>query len=550
MKAQTAHNSEWRTDADLIVQALAEEGVRTVFGIPGTHNLGFYSALRRSKIQHVAPRHEQGGGYAADGYARASGRPAVVLTTSGPGATNAATALGTAYADSVPILVISAGMRAGSLGGGFGQLHELRDQFATLSSIVDRALRADDGPTAAAFVHDVFASWRVGRTRPAYLELPYDVLTRAARYARAQSTPLADVDDTSAPAPKRRACDRRTIEAVVPRIASAERTVLVLGGGAQGAADVATRFAEATDAVVITTAAGKGVVPDQHPHSLGAVIDLPGAHRVIEDADLVVVVGSELAESELGPNTWVPRGYLIRVDIEKNQLAGRWPADQAVHAGAREFMSGCLSAISSLGTRGPQSGSATQRAATLRAGLDPAIDAQSGDWAEINALLAGALPRDTIVAGDSSQVSYRGTMYRWPMDQPRQFLYPAGFATLGYGVPAAIGAKLAKPERPVLVLQGDGGLMFSIQELMTATALRLPIPIVVMNNGGYAEIREQMCEQGIDPLGTDLAMPDFAALAAAFGAHGACAASAEVPDLVTRAFEDDRPTVIEVQVGS
>jgi acetolactate synthase-1/2/3 large subunit len=265
-------------------------------------------------------------------------------------------------------------------------------------------------------------------------------------------------------------------------------------------------------------------------------------------------VGSELAESELGVNSWQPRGQLVRVDIDEHQLDGRWPADVPVHADAREFLAGCVAAMADAGTAPAASATvttrATQWAAALRAEFDPVIVAQSGHWAEINEVLADSLPRDTIVAGDSSQVSYRGTMYRWPMDLPRQFLYPAGFATLGYGLPAAIGAKLAEPSRPVLVLQGDGGLMFSIQELMTATALRLPIPVVVMNNGGYAEIRDQMCEQGIDPLGTDLAMPDFSALAVAVGAYGARARQAgDVPALVQEALRRDRPTLIEIPVA-
>jgi thiamine pyrophosphate-dependent acetolactate synthase large subunit-like protein len=541
----TGDLSSQRTDADLIVRALTDEGVRTVFGIPGTHNLALYAALRRSTIRHVAPRHEQGGGYAADGYARAGGGPGVLITTSGPGATNAATAIGTAYADSIPMLVISAGMRTGSRGRGLGQLHEMRDQFATLSSIADRAVCAEDGAAAAAFVHDVFADWRVGRTRPAYLQLPYDMLGRPAYPGRVD--PVVSSATTASP----RGCDGPTIDAVVARIASAERTVLVLGGGAQNAADLATRFAEMAEAVVITTAAGKGVVPERHPQSLGAVIDLPEAHRVIETADLVLVVGSELAESELGANTWQPLEYLVRVDIDDEALTGRWLADRAVRADAREFLGSCLLALERLGPSRRRTGTAKLRAAMLRAELDRAVEAHSGHWAEINRLLSDALPRETIVAGDSSQVSYRGTMYCWPMDRPRQFLYPAGFATLGYGLPAAIGARLAQPARPVLALQGDGALMFSVQELMTATALRLPIPIVVMNNGGYAEIRDQMREQGIEPLGTDLAMPDFAALSTAFGAHGVRAATAaEVPTLVLQAWKRDRPTVIEVQAES
>jgi acetolactate synthase-1/2/3 large subunit len=528
------------TESDLIVRALEANGVDLVFGIPGTHNLGLYDALARSDIRHIAPRHEQGAGYAADGYARSTGRPGVLITTSGPGITNALTALGTAYADSVPVLAIAPGMRTDSIGKGFGQLHELQDQFRTVSSVVGRSLRAADGAAAARFLHEVFAEWRRGRRRPAYLEVPYDVLARASLAENTDPEPSA-VPDTAEVAE----AERAGLAAVGALLGTARRAVVVFGGGAQDTGDLALRFAEAADAVVVTTAAGKGVVPERYPASLGAVIDQGVAHDVLREADVLVVVGSELGESELGPNDWKPDGALVRVDVDETALTSRWEPQHALRMDAAVFLANALDHLGWGSERGAPT--AAERAAAVRPSLDAALDAAGAQWRAVNELLAAALPADTIVSGDSSQVSYKGTMYRWPMAVPRRFLYPAGFATLGYGLPAAIGAKLANPDRPVIVLQGDGGLMFSIQEFQSAVEAALPIPVVVMVNGGYAEIREQMVDSGIPPLGTDLALPDFAALGRAMGGYGVAAADVQdVPGLVLEAFERTGPTLIEV----
>ena len=174
----------------------------------------------------------------------------------------------------------------------------------------------------------------------------------------------------------------------------------------------------------------------------------------------------------------------------------------------------------------------------------------AGPWARIQQSLASALPADTVVAGDSSQVTYYGTVHHWPFTPANRLLYPTGYATLGYGLPAAIGAKVAQPDRPVIGLFGDGAAMFSIQELVTATEQRLALPVVIVDNGGYAEIREQMLDRGIEPQAVDLHRPDLAALARAVGAHGVVARTAdELGPLAAQALAADRPTVIHHVVG-
>jgi acetolactate synthase-1/2/3 large subunit len=191
----------------------------------------------------------------------------------------------------------------------------------------------------------------------------------------------------------------------------------------------------------------------------------------------------------------------------------------------------------------------SERARRLRASLDEEAANAGGPWEDIQRSLSDALPSDTVVAGDSSQVTYYGTVHSWPFTPANRLLYPTGYATLGYGLPAAIGAAVAQPARPVVALFGDGAAMFSIQELVTATEQRLPLPVVVVDNGGYAEIREQMVERGITPQAVDLYRPDLPALARAIGAHGVVAeTAAEIGPLAAQALGADRPTLIYHQV--
>lgn len=532
--------------AQHVVAALSSEGVELVIGIPGTHNLELYRALGGSNIRHVAPRHEQGAGYEADGYARSTGRPGVVITTTGPGVTNTCTALGTAYADSIPILVIAPGMPVGTVGTDVGQLHELKDQFSHIAAITDRSLRADSGEQAAEFIRSVFAGWRTGRQRPAYLEIPLDLLDEP-QDRQSEHLGVHDGARASIEPQLRSRPSAEVIAKVAVLVRNAIRPLVVLGGGARDAAASVTRLVELTGAISLTTASGKGVVAEAHPLTLGSTIDLPGSQQQMRDADLLLVLGSELGDSELGPNTWHPSGTVVRVDIDERQLGKRFVPTVAVRADVGDFVEQLLEVLTP--ATADRLSDAYQRAALVREDLAVHTAHIGAAWVQINESLCAALPADTIVAGDSSQVSYKGTMYHWRMSAPRQFLYPAGYSTLGYGLPAAIGAKLGQPERPVIVLQGDGGFMFSVQELVTAVEQGLSIPIVIMNNGGYGEIREQMVSRGIPPLGTDLYIADLPALCRACGGRGVRATSVDgVAELVLEAFAHNVPTVIEVSV--
>jgi acetolactate synthase-1/2/3 large subunit len=524
---------EAATGGAAVIDALVAHGVTDVFGIPGTHNLELYRYLPGSGIRHIVTRHEQGAGYAADGYARVSGRPGVLITTSGPGITNAITALATAYADSVPVLAISPGPPRGTVGRDIGWLHEVKDQQAALDAVTARSIRVETSAEIPDVIADVFEGFADRRPRPVHVEVPVDVFEGEWTRMPCARRPL--------PSPVRPAAD--VVRQVATALAGASRPLVVAGGGARAADRELQELAD-LGVPVLTTVNGKGVLDESHPSALGAAARLASTHAAMNDADVLVVVGSELGDSDLWGGV-VDAGRpgertIVRIDVDPAQAHKNVRADLPVVGDARLVLRDLLDALSDE-IRPWDPG----RAHRLRASMDEEAAVAGEPWRGIQRALSAALPADIVVAGDSSQVTYYGTVHSWPFTPRNRLLYPTGYATLGYGLPAAIGAKIAQPDRPVIALVGDGAAMFSIQELVTATELRLPLPVIIVDNGGYGEIREQMTDRGIQPQAVDLHRPDFAALALAVGAIGARSESeGELGRLAAAALSADRPTVI------
>jgi thiamine pyrophosphate-dependent acetolactate synthase large subunit-like protein len=518
-----------------VVAALADNDVRVAFGIPGSHNLEIYRHLADSGIRHISPRHEQGAGYAADGYYRVTGRPGVAITTSGPGLTNICTAAGAAYADSIPLLIISPGVPRGLERADIGWLHEVKDQQGHMDRLVDRSVRVASAEEAYQAVAEAFARWRAGRPRPVHVEIPVDVLDQPWSGTRPASAPHAPP-----------VLDTGVLTAAANALNAAKSPLLVVGGGARSAAKEIARLVEAFDLTVVSTVNGKGVLPERHPLSLGASLRLPSAWQQIEQADVLLVVGSELGDSDLWGHRLAPLGTVIRADIDVRQAHKNVPADIVIIGDAAAV----ADRLAGLADRDAPRGGAAGRAVKVREQLRAEAERDGRKWRKVNEILAAELPADAIIAGDSAQVSYFGTVHFWPADRPGQFLYPTGYATLGYGLPAAIGAKAGAPERDVVVLVGDGGFMFSAQELATAAAERMNLPVIVMNNRGYAEIRAEMTARAIKPTAVDLTVVDFAALGRACGGFGLQLDDlARLPEALHRARGADRPTVIQIDVG-
>jgi thiamine pyrophosphate-dependent acetolactate synthase large subunit-like protein len=518
-----------RNGGAAVVETLAAHGVDTVFGIPGTHNLELYRHLAASGIRPVTPRHEQGAGYAAEGYARVSGRPGVVLTTSGPGLTNAMTAAATAYAESQPMLVISPGVPTGTEGADVGLLHETKDASAAMGHLVRWSRRVTGPDEAADVVTEAFAAFRGARPRPVHVEIPLDVLEQPWG-----GSPWVGAV-TAAPAP-----DAADVRRAAGLLAGARRPMVIAGGGAVDAAAEVRALAEVLGAPVATTVNGKGVLDESHPLAVGASVRLRALQKAAADSDALLVVGSGLGDSDLWEGR-ITADAVIRCDIEAGQLHKNCRADVALLGDAATTVAAIHAAL-------PGREPAAARAGELRDACRAEARADAGAYEEINAAVRAALPAGGVLAGDSSQVTYLGSVHFFDVPAPRRFCYTPGFATLGYGLPAAIGASLARPDLPVAVLLGDGAFMFSVQELATAVDLRLPLPIVVVDNGGYREIRDQQERRGIPPVGVDLPVPDLAALATAFGAHGVRATDPDaLTALVADALSADRPTLIHLK---
>jgi len=521
-----------RNGGAAVVESLAAHGVDTVFGIPGTHNLELFRHLPTAGIRTITTRHEQGAGYAADGYHQVSGRPGVVITTSGPAVFNVAAAAGTAWAESRSVLIISPGLPTGTDGGDAGQLHETKDASGAMNRIVAWSRRVGTPDEAARAVSDAFAFFAAGRPRPVHIEVPLDVLEQPWT-----GTPVV----IPVPAPAVPSVD--AIRAATTALAGADRPVIVAGGGARGATLELRSLAERLGAPVITTTNGKGVLPEDHPLAIGASIRLRAAQRYLAAGDVTLVVGSELGDSELWEGS-VDTPTVIRLDVDPVQLDKNRVGQLHLLGDAAATLRLLLAEIAS-GEGDPE---AIERATMLRRGCRAESVADGGaPWRPVVEAVRQALPAGSTLVGDSSQVTYFGAAHFFDTGAPGEFLYMAGFATLGYGLPAAIGARLADPDRAVAVLVGDGALMFSVQEIVTAVEQRLPLPIVVVENAGYAEIKDQQARRGIPAIGVDLVTPDLPALARACGAHGVEAAdAADVTELVRQALTADRPTLIRL----
>jgi acetolactate synthase-1/2/3 large subunit len=515
---------------EAVARSLAAHGVDLVWGIPGTHNLAIYAALPAAGIRHVLPRHEQGAAFAADGYARVSGRPGVCVTTSGPAVLNAATALGQAYSDSIPVLLVSAGMPVDHPAGGNGELHETRDLGAAMRGVIGTSRRVTSVAEIPEAIAEAFAAMASGRPRPQHVEVPLDLLD-----ARAETEPRGPrVGATAAPEPD-------AVAAAAQLLAGARRPAIVAGGGARGAADPLRRLAERVGAPVLTTFNGKGTLPEDHPLSVGAGLHREAAHALMADSDVLLVAGSELAPADLwtGP---LPAGpAIVRVDVEPEQVAVNADPEVAIVADAGAALAAVAERL------GPGEPADPARAASWHERLW-AEGRQLGErWGWLLDGIEAALGREGVLAGDSAMVCYLGAVARLRRYEPGSFLYPTGFGTLGYGLPAAIGAKLAAPDRRVLALMGDGGVMFTLPELAAAAALRIALPVVVVDNGGYGEIRNEMLERGDEPLAVDLPELDFPAVARGLGCEGVRVEDEDALEReLERAFAAARPTLLHV----
>jgi acetolactate synthase I/II/III large subunit len=513
---------------------LEERGVDVVFGIPGVHTLEIYRGLAASGIRHVVPRHEQGAGFMADGYGRVADRPGVCVVISGPGVTNVLTPLGQARHDARGLLVLSGSVRRSARGRRLGVIHDLPDQLAVTRPIARYATTVE---TPADLEPALAAAWAAmegadGLPGPAHVAIPLDVLGEP---AAAPASPAA--------ATARREPAAADVQRAAELLAGAARPAIVLGGGARRAGDAAVRLADRLAAPLGLTINAKGAVDPRHPLVVASRMTFAPADRLFLDADVVLAVGTQLSELDWWAldAPFAPAGALIRVDLDPDAMAAGPEPAVSIVADAERTLAGLADAVASREVRTDGSGR-DRVAAALR---DLQLPDEIAVHLPLVRALDEALPADRIVAVDSTQPGYTSN-HVLDVERPGSWLSPIGYGCLGCALPMAVGAKLAAPERAVLALAGDGGVLFTIQELATARDLALPLPLVVWNNDGYGEIRDSMAATGIPPLGTDASAADFVRIAEGFGCRGVRAQTVDhVAELVREALAADRPTLIE-----
>lgn len=511
------------------VALLETYGVDTVFGIPGVHTLDLYRGLADRKMRHIGVRHEQGAGFMADGYARASGKPGVCCLITGPGLMNAATPIGQAYSDSVPMLVLASVNASEDLGKGRGRLHEITDQRAAIAPLAGIARTVRDAADLPQAMADAYALFETARPRPAVLEFPLDMLSGPADVSQAKRVTKA----------RPQACGADLARAAA-LIDAAKAPLVIAGGGAIDAAAELRAFVEKSGALCATTTAGKGVLPDSHPQSLSGTLSLSPTQRAIGAADLVIAIGTELAETD----SWVERlpidGQLIRIDLDAATLSRDYAPTIGLLADAGPTLTALTAAIT--GGRQPDLALAQSVREANFANRNPL---QRKHMKVLDAVRAALAP-DAIVVSDMTQIAYTGNV-TFPLEHPRCWFHPNGFGTLGYAMPAAIGAKIACPAREVIAIAGDGGFLFTVQDLATAVELGLSLPILVWNNDAFGQIALGMNERDIPELGVKPKNPDFQGLAKSFHAYAEKPASlADLTAAIQRALKADGPTVIEV----
>ncbi len=519
---------------EALIAGLHARGVDVVFGIPGVHTVELYRGLAGSGVRHVTARHEQGAAFMADGYARVSGKPGVALVITGPGLTNALTAMAQARADSVPMLVISGVNRRDSLGKGFGLLHELPDQAGIVAALCPT--RQVSGAAELVPALDwAFATMASGRPGPVHLQIPTDVMP----------LPCADLGAPVA-VPARALPEAALVAKAAGLLNAASRVVILAGGGALRAGGAIRALAKLLDAPVVQTINGRGVMFGDAALSVPASPSLEAVRALIRGADRVLAIGTELGQTDYDMNLaggMVDLGGMIRVDVCEGQLA-RHPTTVAICADAGSTIAALMPMLA-------------QKVGDGSARADAARVAARAEIASVNKVMPQQLTmveaiRDAvpgvIIVGDSTQPIYAGNLYYEPGREIGWFNAATGFGALGYGPGAAVGAAIADPGAPVVCLIGDGGLQFSPGELRTAVDEGLNITFVVWNNAGFREIAEGMAAVGVEVIGCDpspLKMEPFAA-----ACDLAFVSIANDPGALRAALAGGSgPRMIEVRVG-
>lgn len=521
-----------RIGGDLVVETLAGLGATTVFGLPGQHALGMFDALHRSGLTYVGLRVENNAGFAADAYGRITGEAAPLLLSTGPGALTSLAALQEAAAASAPVLAIASQVPTAGLGGGRrGYLHELPDQAASFRGVVKsvHTVRAQSQIPSA--IADAWKSALTAPHGPVWVEIPQDVLSAPA------SLPVVTAGDAF----PEELPPRPELTALAAELLSTAARPAILAGGGVVRADASGKLrqlAEKLTAPVATTYGGKGAFPWNHPLSLRSWVEDRHTTDFLEDADILLVVGSGLGELSSNYHTFAPRGRVIQIEADLGKLESNHPA-LGIHADARLALQALLETV-----RDRADDTAPDRVRTLLERVRARIDAQQLTLEQgLLTSVRRALPARAPSFWDMTILSY----WAWAAfdaRHPNTMHSAQGAGGLGYAFPAALGAAAADPTRPVLAVSGDGGALYSVAELATARQYGLDVTWLIVDDGGYGILREYMTDAYGRAAGTDLARPDFIALAESFGVPGVRTTPETLEADLAEALGEPGPSVV------
>ena len=522
------------TGGQALIRSLYREGVQVIFGLPGVQ---MYHAIDpvydQPGMRFITVRHEQATAYMADGFTRAGGGTGTAMVVPGPGLLNASAAIGTAYAASSPILVVSGQIQKDLIGVDRGMLHEVNDQLDAIRPVTKAAYRILDAADVPSVVHEAFKQLRTGRPRPVEIEIPPETLEE-----------VADIDLLEPGTYRREAAADAEVQRAAEALAKAKNPLIWAGGGVLSscASEALLRVAEHLQAPVMTTHEGKGAIPDSHYLSMGSLKSRADDFRAhLVHHDVFLAVGTRFATAMLTHDAQV-----VQIDIDPDELGRNHANTLPVLGDARLTLEKLADALPSVMPPAP---SKQEMLGKLRAArFGPAMRIEPLD-SYMKAVRA-AMPEDGILIAGMTQLGYYSRLF-YPVEMPGTYLNSSYFGNLGYAWPTALGAKVAQPDRAVVCLSGDGGFLFNSQELATAVQYGINAVVVVFNDHAFGNVmRDQQQRFNGRVVGSQLHNPDFVKLAEAYGARGVRAEGAPALESALReAIAADQPTLIEVPIG-
>ena len=524
-----------RSGAHILVESLVNEGLVNIFGIPGVDTLSVYDAfLDHPSIKAINVRHEQSAVFMADGYYRASGNIGVALTSGGPGALNTLTAMGTAHNDSSAILHLLNDNPAHVRAKGRGYFHDVRDQYGIFRPVIDFGYQATMPHEIPDSIRTAATALKSRRPKPAMVEIGGDAFKIH-----------SDISIGEKSSSHRREATDEELNQIVDALYQSKKPMIWSGGGVVHADCSAEliKFAETLNAPVITSQTGKGSIPFDHPLHVGNWSNEKPVREFIDDTDLVIILGSRLSYFPTGGWTLKFPGKVIQIDIDPAELGRNHP----VNLGVVSDLGNALGRINTIIDSKKIEFNTVERKPEIKALLDR-IHRALGKPVEVEVLdqLRSALPPETIVFNDPTTIVFWMRSY-WKTYLPRTWFVPSGFGTLGFALPSAIGAKVARPDVPVVAMHGDAGVMFTIQDLMTAVEHQISVILFVFNDQGYGVERRHQDHLYGRRSGVDIKSPDFVGLAKSFGANAIRVDDlSKVGEAANVALNNVGPTLIEV----